>query len=314
MFSIIIPLYNKVDYCVKAIESVISQSYTDWECIIVDDGSTDGSGSIADKYANENAKISVIHQNNAGVSAARNNGAKQSNGDYICFLDADDWWSPLFLEKMKWLIENYPNAGIYGVNYYYHKNGKDEVRVHADTGYINYFKTYSNKLQMPLYPSSVCIPKNVFNIIGGFPSLKLGEDFIVWVRIALKYRVAFLDEPLVYYNQDVPVTLRAVGNLIEPSKHMLWHLKDVDQASKTNKDLKILLDKLRVYSMKPYYRNVHFHNKAKEILKSVDWQAQPYIQKIYYKLPIPILKILFTIQKAGSVCKTNIKNIYCKFK
>lgn len=307
MFSIIIPLYNKADYIGKAVESVLSQTVTDWECVIVDDGSIDGSGMIADSYAASNTKINVIHQKNAGVANARNNGVSISNGEYVVFLDADDWWSPLFLEKTRCLIDAYPDAGIYGVNYYYHKNGKDEVRVRVETGYINYFNTYSSNLQMPLTSISVCIPRKVFDEVGGFPNLKLGEDFLVWAQIALKYKVAFLNEPLAYYNQDVPVNLRAVGNLIPPEKHMLWNLKGVisDNESKNN-DLKQLLDKLRIYGMKPYYIDDVFHYDAIFVLSQVDWHNQSILDKIYYKIPKTILKRYIMIKKFGSVLKTRI--------
>lgn len=312
MFSVIIPLYNKVDFCSNTIESVISQSYTDWECIIVDDGSTDGSGVIADSFAASNAKINVIHQKNAGVACARNNGVQNSNGEYVVFLDADDWWSPIFLERMKVLIDNYPNAGIYGVNYYYHKNGKDEVRVHAETGYINYFKTYSSNLQMPLTSISVCIPRKVFDEVGGFPNIKLGEDFLVWAQIALKYKVAFLNEPLVYYNQDVPVALRAVGNLIEPSKHMLWNLGEIEDISLCNKELKQLLDKLRVYGLNPYFRSSKYRYEAECVLEKVDWSQQPFYQFLYFKMPIVILNAMFFVQKIGSFCKQLVKRLLSK--
>lgn len=306
MFSIVIPLFNKVNYFAKALNSVSSQTYTEWECIIVDDGSTDGSEMIADSFVASNAKINVIHQKNTGVANARNIGVQNSRGEYIVFLDADDWWSPLFLERMKWLIDNYPNAGIYGVNYYYHKNDRDEVRVQAETGYINYFKTYSSNLQMPLTSISVCIPRKVFDEVGGFPNIKLGEDFLVWAQIALKYKVAFLNEPLAYYNQDIPVNLRAVGNLIPPEKHMLWNLDNISKYSSINSDVAILLDKLRVYCLKPYFRSCCFRDNAKEVLKVVNWKKQPLSQRIYYKLPSIVLKMLYQFQIVGSFCKQKI--------
>lgn len=100
MISIIIPVYNTAKYLDQCLESVFRQSYTDWECIVVDDGSTDGSGAICDKWAMEDARIRVIHQNNSGVSIARNRAIYESSGEYICFVDADDWLDSSFLEVM----------------------------------------------------------------------------------------------------------------------------------------------------------------------------------------------------------------------
>ena len=88
-FSIIIPVYNTKNYVQRAIDSVVNQTYTNLEIIIIDDGSTDGSAEIIDRYAQRDARIKVIHQNNYGVSVARNCGLRISTGDYIGFLDSD---------------------------------------------------------------------------------------------------------------------------------------------------------------------------------------------------------------------------------
>lgn len=89
-FSIIIPVYNVAPYLRECLDSVLAQTFTDWEAICVDDGSTDGSGAILDEYAVRDGRFRVIHQVNAGVSAARNAALDVANGEYICFLDGDD--------------------------------------------------------------------------------------------------------------------------------------------------------------------------------------------------------------------------------
>ena len=305
-FSVIIPLYNKAPYVKKALDSVLSQTFKDYELIIVDDGSTDESYLIA-KESVEGTKVnySLIQQENAGVSTARNNGVAASKGDYICFLDADDWWAPTFLEKMNLFIDDYPDAGIYGTNYYYVKNGRQRVCVTtAKTGYINYCKVYAEKLQMPLTSISVAIPRYTFDEFNGFrPQLKLGEDFDLWIRISLKNKVAFLNEPLAYYFQDSDPQWRGTGKLLSPKNHMLWNLEYLEKKEKTNPDYKSLIDGLRTYSLLPYYLSRQYRSDAKQQLAKVDWNGQPSKYRRLYKTPVPILKCKYTFLKIGSKIK-----------
>lgn len=227
-FSVIIPLYNKAPYVRKALESVCAQTYRDYELIVINDGSTDNSAVVADEYlkATDGIDYQIISQQNAGVSAARNNGVAQSHGDYLAFLDADDWWEPTYLERMAQLIEDYPEAGLYACNYVYYKPGKTHVALNIPTGYINYPKAYYESGAMPVTSITAVIPRTVFDEMGGFPlGIKLGEDFLLWAKIALRYPVAFCEEPLAWYNNDVPATLRATRNLHAPEHHMLFRLE-----------------------------------------------------------------------------------------
>ena len=89
-FSIIVPVYNAERYVKECLESVLAQTVQDWECICVDDGSTDGSGAILDEYAAKDVRFRVIHKSNEGVAVARNTGLERAIGEYICFVDADD--------------------------------------------------------------------------------------------------------------------------------------------------------------------------------------------------------------------------------
>ena len=267
-FSVIIPLYNKVPYVSKAIGSVLSQTYGDYELVIMDDGSMDGSFDTAQKVIEGHEHCYLYRQQNTGVSMARNNAVALSQGEYLCFLDADDWWEPTFLEEMSKLTEEYPDAGSYGTNYTIVNETKRKTRV-ADIGveqgfekgYINYCKVYAKTLAMPLWTGAVCMPRRVFDEMGGFPlGIKLGEDFILWVRVALKYKMVFLNEPLSYYNQDVDVANRGVGKLHNPQHHMLWNLDFLSEYEKTNQDCKQLIDNLRTYGLLPYYHSEDYHD------------------------------------------------------
>ena len=346
-FSIIIPLYNKAPYIRKALESVSAQTYTDFELIIVDDGSTDDSAIIVKQFIDERLKVKgdvtnevvttaynlspitynlsvrLIHQSNAGVSAARNTGVAASNGEYIAFLDADDWWEPTYLEQMAKLIDDYPDAGLYGLNYIYYKPGKTRVALKSQTGYINYPKEYLQNNAMMIFTSSSSMPKRVFEEMGGFPlGIRLGEDFLLWAKTALHYKVAFCDEPLAYYNNDVPATLRATRNLHKPEYHMLFRLELLGEANSaavtpastlytlhstpTKADWQLLLDKLRVNGLLDYWLSKEYHDLAAEELNKVDWSKQPASVKRMYKTPIWMLKAKRLIMRWGSFVKQRI--------
>lgn len=100
MISIIVPVYNVAPFLNQCILSIVSQSYSDFECILVDDGSTDGSELICDKWAVKDTRIKVLHQNNQGVSVSRNRGIEKAKGEYITFVDSDDWIESTYLEDM----------------------------------------------------------------------------------------------------------------------------------------------------------------------------------------------------------------------
>lgn len=313
-FSIIMPLYNKALYVRKAVESVVSQSYSDWELIVVDDGSNDGSAEIVAGITKPRIRLIQL-ENNVGVSMARNNGVAASQGDYLCFLDADDWWESTFLEEMAKFVTEFPDAGIYGTNYTIVNETKRKTRVAQigveegfTKGYINYCQAYAKTMYMPLWTGAVCIPRKVFDEMEGFPKgIKLGEDFILWIHIALKHKVAFLNKPLAYYNQDVDVKSRGVGRLHKPQQHMLWNLSDLDVEEKNNVDYKRLMDNLRVYGLLPYYLSKDYHKDALTELVKVDWERQP--KKVWrqYHQPLIWTRIIYQMKMIGSKVKQRLR-------
>lgn len=106
MFSVVIPLYNKKHTIRECIASVLSQSYQDFELLVIDDGSTDNSFQVVSEYSDN--RIRIVQQSNGGVSSARNLGLKLAKSKYVALLDADDLWMPDYLEKMNSFIESYP--------------------------------------------------------------------------------------------------------------------------------------------------------------------------------------------------------------
>jgi len=314
-FSVIMPLYNKASYVRKAVESVVGQTYRDWELIVVDDGSTDGGGDIVTAIADP--RIRLVRQENAGVSAARNRGVALS-GDasfrspYICFLDADDWWEPTFLAEMTALIERYPDAGIYGTSYWIVKNGRKRLApIGVEEGFaegeINYCQVYARTLCMPLTSITVCIPRRVFDETGGFPlGITLGEDFLLWLRIAINHKTVLLNKPLADYNQDVDVAHRGTHHLHPPERHMLWQLGEYEPMENSNPDYKQLIDNLRTYSLMNYLLNRRYRNAASTELAKVDWSLQPAKTRRLYKWPVWILKKRVQILTLGSYIKQRL--------
>ena len=315
-FSVIVPLYNKAPFVKKALDSIVSQSNTDWECIIVDDGSTDNSASICEEYLNNitHQTSHIIHQKNAGVAAARNNGVKASKGEYLCFLDADDWWEPEMLEEIDRLIQEYPDAGLYATNYVYYKPGKTHVALKLERGYMNYPEAYLQG-EMPVWTGAACMPRMVFDEMGGFHiGIKLGEDFLLWAKTALHYPVAFCEKPFAYYNNDVPAHLRATHNLHAPQHNMLFHLDPIEEeihktsniSHNTSAAWTQLLDKLRISGLMDYWLDERYHSAAAAELAKVDWSKQPKSAKALYEKPIWVIKAKRFFLHIGSYFKQKL--------
>lgn len=205
-FSIVIPLYNKRNKILSTIQSVQNQTFQDFEIVIVNDGSTDGSDEIV-KQTNDN-RIRLINQPNAGVSAARNRGIKESTGSYICFLDADDEWFPTMLEEKKSLIDQYPECDIFACSYQFINEFGDIHPMVTKHLYIapnsegvmsNYFKVASNS-DAPLWTSIVTISKKAASNSNGFPvGITSGEDLLYWAELACKYKIAYTNKVLANY-------------------------------------------------------------------------------------------------------------------
>lgn len=308
-FSVIIPLYNKAPYVRKTVESVLGQTFDDYELIIIDNGSNDGSNKIVAGFIDP--RIRTVHlEENIGVSNARNKGVSLSTAPYITFLDADDWWEPTFLEEMRGLIERHPDAGIYGTGYYIVKNSKKRVApigVDEDflEGEINYCRVYAKTLCMPLTSITVSMPRAVFDEMEGFkPHLKLGEDFDLWVRIALKHKVVFFNKPLSNYNQDVDITYRGTHNKrYDPDTFMTFYFDQFKKEEEGNKDLKKLLDRIRVYTLMNFRKNNLFPKRVQHEIAKVDFNNVESIYKFYYKAPWRIVNIYCNIMRMLSLIK-----------
>lgn len=206
MISVIIPLYNKAHTIVDTINSVLNQTYQDFELIIVNDGSIDnGVELIQQRFSDD--RIRIIHQKNAGASAARNRGVGESRSNYVTFLDGDDEWHPEYLSIVENVIIKYPEAGMVctgGV--LCNKKNPDEINYRLSSKYlnkivkVNYFENpfvFSNA-------SAMTVRKDVFYKVQGFPvGIKFCEDYICAQKIALITPTVYIGLPLSKYNGGV---------------------------------------------------------------------------------------------------------------
>lgn len=210
-FSVVIPLYNKVHTIVRTINSVLSQVYTDFELIIIDDGSTDGSKDVILKKFNDK-RISLYTQKNSGVSASRNRGVNLAKGEYIAFLDADDEWMPYYLQTVSDEIVKFPNAGLIHIPAFH----RDIV-----TGYglIAVVKRYRRKcLLVDLFSSAynicaqtsgIIVKRDTFeyfkkNVLNGFPEdMTYEEDMSCFFSYALFTPSLYVGYPLSIRNTNV---------------------------------------------------------------------------------------------------------------
>ena len=194
--SVIIPAHNSADYIGEALESVFDQTYTDYEVIVVDDGSTDGTADVVRKFGD---RVVYAYQENGGAASARNHGIELARGKFVAFLDADDVWLPDKLEKQIRLFENNPDLGlVFTENYLF-----DEQGIYCDS-LDKKFRLMSGDLAQSIFMNSgvatptVMVRREVFKKLGTFDeSLTQAEDDNMWIRITSHYRGMLVDEPLV---------------------------------------------------------------------------------------------------------------------
>lgn len=184
--SVVMPLYNKEAEVERALRSVIEQSLTPGEIIVVDDGSTDGSRAIVERIIAEHpeAGIRLITQQNSGVSAARNRGIAEAKGDYIALLDADDAWLTGYIAEVCRLMEYYPDADAYSTAFDI-VSGTKRVAANVPTteGYINIAEE-ALQHRYPIIPSTATLRRETVLRAGGFPEgMRIGEDQWLWVKM-----------------------------------------------------------------------------------------------------------------------------------
>jgi glycosyltransferase involved in cell wall biosynthesis len=220
--SIIIPTYNCADYIGDAIDSVSKQSCQDFEIIIVDDGSTDNTAKVLDKYKS-NESVKYIFQENRGPGAARNKGMNLAEGEYLCFLDADDQLHPDSLKLRQGVLDSGEDIVMVFTDYGLKKTEDSYIEKYLnDNKFVKYFKdsfvykkcnndfiVFNNNFvdlfysfsPHPIWTGTVMMKKSIIDSIGYFRTdISVGEDTDYWTRIAQRYKIGYIDKPTAVYN------------------------------------------------------------------------------------------------------------------
>ncbi len=196
--SVIMPVYNGEKYIRQAIDSVLSQSYKDWELIVVDDGSTDKTSKILESY--HDPRISCLHQSNQGLSSARNAGISKVRGEYVAFLDADDEWEPAFLECcVMELDRNETLAGVYTRNSFIDSRGQILPRLGGAMVPCAGFR--ARILEGGFFPQHAAVVRSsVVHDVGMFDAgLTSAEDWDFWIRMSKNHQLLAIPLPLARY-------------------------------------------------------------------------------------------------------------------
>ncbi len=221
--TVVIPLFNKASYISRALGSVVGQSYADFECLVVDDGSTDGGGAIVAGF--RDPRIRLIPQANAGVSAARNRGLAAAVHDRVAFLDADDEWAPGFLEAGLNAYAAVPDLAAVFTNF---RTGYRRPPVlRPDRGACRLLNDYVGfcmaNAGAGMTSSTVMATRRNLLAIGGFPAGRThGEDLDTWLRLAWSGPVSYIPEPLAIYHEDCGASKSGVANLDVMATFLKW--------------------------------------------------------------------------------------------
>jgi len=209
--SVVIALYNKAPYVQHAVHSVLASRYPPHEVIVVDDGSTDSGP--ARVRAIGDPRVRLVSQENRGVSAARNRGIDEARGDFIAFLDADDYWMPQYLRAIAELIARFPGCGMYATHFYYFRDDGSRLVPRLKgvaPGAQRVERFFELWARSALFnTSSVTLPRSLLNTEAiRFPvGEQHGEDLDLWFRLAERWPLAYLPEPLVGYRRGVQGSL-----------------------------------------------------------------------------------------------------------
>lgn len=291
-FSIIIPLFNKENFVENTIQSVLDQTFQDFEIIIINDGSTDKSEEKVFHFKDD--RIQYISKQNEGVSTARNLGIEKATASYITFLDADDYWYPDFLSVIYEKIKQFPNQKVF--------SGAIEIETKKMTFPAQYSIQKTNDYELVNYfnaslketvicTSCAAFHKSIFEEIGVFdPKIKSGQDTDLWIRIGLVYPVLFSWKILARYVYDEK-SLSKNNNLLKAK----LDFSKFTELEKTNSDLKYFLD-LNRFSLAVKNKLASDTTQFEYYYNAIDLRNLGFKKRFLLSLPPFLLRLLIQIK------------------
>lgn len=287
-FSVVIPVFNKENFIGNTLKSVLSQTFSDYEIIVINDGSTDQSEVIITAFSDQ--RIQYFLKENQGVAKARNYGLSKAKGDFICFLDADDFWYPDFLETMYAYSQRFPEQQVFAGAIEIETQNKTfpahySIPKKSDFEIVDFFE--ASQKECVLWTSSVAIHKSVFEAVGDFDTnIKKGEDTELWIRIGLQFPIVFIGQILARYVYDPKSASRNLTYFFEP-----YTFEKYASEEKRNPKLKQYLDLNRYSAVIKCKLNGDFKT-AKSIYKQINLDTLGWKKVILLQLPGVVLKLL----------------------
>jgi len=297
--SVLIPLYNKENYIRKTLESVLNQSFTDFEIIVLNDGSTDNSLDIVNATLESFPNKTIHTQENKGLSATRNKGISIAKGKVVALLDADDFWDNHFLQTIYNLYNSFPEAHFYGTDYIeeYTKNIQLETRKNLseklkNTSFLvdDFFKV--NLHQNILCQSSLAFRKEIFETIKYDETINFSEDIDFYLKSFVRYKLAYAYKPLAIILSEVPNQITKSGI----NDKTITNLDAYETLAAKNPSLKQFLDFYR-YSFGSQYKQAGNFKKFKEITRNIDQNNLNFNQRMLLKSPRFLLNFLIGVKK-----------------
>ena len=291
-FSVIIPIYKAEKYLVDCIQSVLRQSFKDFELLLIIDGSPDNSIGICNDYASRDKRISVFDRENCGVALTRNFGIEQARGQYIAFLDADDYWHSDYLRTVFEAFHANPCCGVCATAYWRIRDDGSQILIQdtLNTQETHIIQNYPHQwiYSNCIITSAMCVNKQLLKVCGGFkPGVKIAEDLDLWIRLNNTTWFIYINAPLMYYRVATEHSSSKVCDITDFFPFEQWY----DYHHNCKESLSLMTSIL-------LYRNYKLALKAGDKLL-----ASKYLSRVRYKLPL-----------FGYLIKNRIINKYLKRK
>ncbi|HIB36096.1 glycosyltransferase family 2 protein [Mesonia sp.] len=292
-FSVIIPLYNKEKYISATIESVLHQSFQEFEVLVINDCSTDQSLKVIQQINDDRVKV-IQHRKNSGLSASRNTGIKAARGKIITFLDADDLWKEDFLFHIDQLSKKFTNCDIFATDYWesykhqMHSTKKNLKHIYKAEQYIQIEDFFNASLFNPIYCfSSVAFSKKAIDEVGLFDeNISYGEDIDYNIRMNTKFNLAYSCKPCAVYRLGVDKQMTASG-IVGKSLPNLSSYRNI----KTNKNLDLYIN-MKYYYYASQFKKAKDHEMLKKYMKALNFSQLSKKQILLLKSPYWFYKFL----------------------